>query len=278
MLISTSNNTLNNSFIHFFLQTFVYLETKSNIPFLYLLPVEDCQSAVKMCKEVTHNYLKHPSLANYIEYKRNRSSCAKIHKKHKRIGWKKFCSQFTSKTPTSEIWSLVKLFKKRKFNQELNPSPQTQLYNNAISKLCPPSCLHLNGNSIKSFLNDDSINPNICKDLDESFTLSELNLAIINTKQNSAPGLDQIDYTVILSLLPEYIRILLNIYNHILDEGSFPAQWKQSLVVLIPKVGNAGVRPISLLPCLLKIMEKMIYTRIQWFIESRHIMIICRLI
>jgi len=85
--------------------------------------------------------------------------------------------------------------------------------------------------------------------------LSELNLAIVNTKHNSAPGLDQIDYTIISSLPPEFhIRILLQIYNHIFDEGSFPIQWKQSLVVLISKAGNAGVRPISLLPCSLKIM------------------------
>jgi len=43
-------------------------------------------------------------------------------------------------------------------------------------------------------------------------------------------------------------------------------------MVLIPKPNNAGVRPISLLPCFLKIMERLVYSRLQWFIESRHIL------
>jgi len=43
-------------------------------------------------------------------------------------------------------------------------------------------------------------------------------------------------------------------------------------MVLIPKPGNSGVRPISLLSCLLKTLEKMIYSRLLWFVESRHIL------
>jgi len=64
---------------------------------------------------------------------------------------------------------------------------------------------------------------------------------------------------------------ILSIYNNILIEGSFPNQWKQSLVVLIPKPDANDFRPISLLSCLLKIMEKMVYNRLQWHIEFQHI-------
>jgi len=236
---------------------------------------DECQAAVSKRRESTRAYLKHPSLANFIDYKHNRSSCTKILKKQKRLGWKKFCSQFSSKTPTSEIWSLVKSFKKRKFSQSSSfsdDSLQTQFLNDAISKLCPPSCLHVCWHSLNSFLEEDLYNPTIFKELDNPFSLSELNLAINNTNIHSAPGLDQLDYNIIASLPPEYIHILLRIYNSVFAEGSFPNQWKQSLVVLIPKPGNSGVRPISLLSCFLKIMERMIYTRLQWFIESRHIL------
>jgi len=44
------------------------------------------------------------------------------------------------------------------------------------------------------------------------------------------------------------------------------------LITLIPKAGSNGVRPISLLSCYLKLMEKMVYARLQWFVESRHIL------
>jgi len=79
-------------------------------------------------------------------------------------------------------------------------------------------------------------------------------------KLKSAPGLDQIDY--IISNLPSEYTQLLQLYNNILynKEGVFPTQWKQSLMALIPKFGGSGIRPISLLFCFLKIMERMVYT------------------
>jgi len=95
---------------------------------------------------------------------------------------------------------------------------------------------------------------------------------VSNLKLNSAPGLDQINYNVIFSFPNKYSQLLLQIYNNILSEGTFPSQWKQSLMVLIPKSGNTGLRPISLLSCLLRVLERMIYIRLQWYIESRHIL------
>jgi len=102
--------------------------------------------------------------------------------------------------------------------------------------------------------------------------MTELDIAVNNMKPKSAPGLDHIDYNIISSLPGENAQLLLQIYNNILLEGAFVTQWKQSLLALISKLGGTGVRPISLLSCFLKIMEKMIYTRIQWYIESRYIL------
>jgi len=113
--------------------------------------------------------------------------------------------------------------------------------------------------------------PNINLELGKPFTEIELDIAINNTKLGSAPGIDQIDNRVISSLPHEYRSQLLKIYNDILSEGTFPEQWNQSLMVLIPKPDANGFRPISLLSCLSKIMEKILYHRIQWHIESQHI-------
>jgi len=141
-----------------------------------------------------------------------------------------------------------------------------------MDRLCPPSCLHVVWDSLTTLLVKDSYDPHLCNRLDLPFTETELNIAVSNLNFKSAPGLDQLDYKVILSLPYEYRQTLVQIYNNIFSEGLFPDQWKQSLMVLIPKPGNSGVRPISLLSCLLKILEKMIYSRLQWFVESRHIL------
>lgn len=84
--------------------------------------------------------------------------------------------------------------------------------------------------------------------------------------------MDQISYDIINQTPSEFQVHLLNIFNQIFSEGSFPDTWKDSLVVLIPKPGSNGVRPISLMSCACKLMERILYRRLSWFIESRPIL------
>jgi len=226
---------------------------------------EKCQLAINERKESASRYLAHPSPANYLAYKRSKSQCSKILKKQKKLGWKKFCTQFDHKTPTSEIWLLIKSFKKRKFvksSAHLDLHSQSQLINNTIAKLCPPSNLPFLWSSLNLMKEKDTQLPNINLELDCPFTITELNTAINKTKSGTAPGIDQIDNRVISTLPHEYRIQLLKIFNDIFTNGTFPEQWNQSLIVLIPKPDANGFRPISLLSCLLKIMEKMLYHRI----------------
>lgn len=84
--------------------------------------------------------------------------------------------------------------------------------------------------------------------------------------------MDRIDYEI-LSLLPiKHKEFLLDLFNNFIFMGSFPEDWHRSLVIFIPKPGGAGVRPISLLSCILKILEKCIYYRLRWFVESNDIL------
>ena len=46
----------------------------------------------------------------------------------------------------------------------------------------------------------------------------------IDTVKSSAPDLDQIDYAIVKCLPLEYLTILLDIYNRLFDEGTFPHQ------------------------------------------------------
>ena len=60
--------------------------------------------------------------------------------------------------------------------------------------------------------------------------------------------------------------LLLSCFNQFLSQGLFPKSWKESLILLIPKSSPGKFCPISLALCLLKVMERLIKTRlIQWF-------------
>jgi len=101
-------------------------------------------------------------------------------------------------------------------------------------------------------------------------TLKEFRNALTSRK-NSAPELDQISYKMLEQLPIEYKNCLLSMFNEIFLQGIFPS-WKTSLVILIPKPGNKTVRPISLISCVCKLMEQILYQRLSWFIESRPIL------
>ena len=58
--------------------------------------------------------------------------------------------------------------------------------------------------------------------------------------------------------------------------GNFPSSWRQSYVVPIPKPGKdtsdpTNYRPISLTSCLCKIMERVVNSRLVWYLEQKKI-------
>lgn len=57
-----------------------------------------------------------------------------------------------------------------------------------------------------------------------------------------------------------------------LRDGDYPAAWKQFLVFLLPKPGSNKFRPISLASCLLRLCEKLISLRLNWWLETNHIL------
>lgn len=128
--------------------------------------------------------------------------------------------------------------------------------------MCPSSFFH------KFSSLDDFPTNYICKMFDNSFTLKEFVSVVRNSKVRSSPGIDQVNYNIISSLLVEYLEILLDIYNELLDKNLFPPSWHHSLVFLISKNTPGKYHSISLTSCLLKILEKLILIRLNWWIKS----------
>jgi len=107
--------------------------------------------------------------------------------------------------------------------------------------------------------------------IDNPLTFRELESAIYS-RTKSSPGLDRFDYNIIRSIPSDLLMILLDIYNDIFAQGLFPDSWKRSLIIFVPKSSGKGVRPIALLSCFLKLLEKMLYRRMQWVIETRFLL------
>lgn len=102
-----------------------------------------------------------------------------------------------------------------------------------------------------------------------NFTITEVTSIIfknLNTKKS--PGYDLITGRVLQELTPLAIRQITLIFNAVLRLSYFPDQWKVAQIILINKPGKAAedvrsYRPISLLPILSKVFEKLLITRLK---------------
>ena len=84
--------------------------------------------------------------------------------------------------------------------------------------------------------------------------------------RDSAPGDDTIVYSMLKNAPRTFLHQLTHLYTRSLQDGRLPSCWKTATIVPIPKKNNT-YRPISLLPVLGKVMEKIILQRIRWSAE-----------
>lgn len=83
----------------------------------------------------------------------------------------------------------------------------------AMSRITPDSCLNDRLPSLELEKAEDTENANIETFLADPFTLEELNIDLRSVNPNSAPGLDQIDYNILLVAPTVYRSHLLEIFN-----------------------------------------------------------------
>lgn len=150
------------------------------------------------------------------------SQSRKILRRAKRKGWKDFCASLDSKTPTTEIWRMLKRFRNRRLipanSNSLNKyTENSEAIQDAINKLCPPSC------SPPSSVIPSPYQGHLSW-LDSPFTINELYSTLQSVKPSSNPGLDRIDNRLIKALPTELLHCLLNIFNNLFRYAVFPSQ------------------------------------------------------
>ena len=107
--------------------------------------------------------------------------------------------------------------------------------------------------------------------LDKEITKTEYyeNLKLLKSK--SAPGSENLSNDILLNL-PEIVHEqLIIVFNRMQNEGVYPEQWREYLVILIPKPQGKGYRPIALAQNTMKLFESIIKTRIDWFAENNYL-------
>ena len=108
-------------------------------------------------------------------------------------------------------------------------------------------------------------------------TKSEFKQKLASAKSSSAPGSDGITYGL-LKICPDIVfEKLVEILNFCLLIGYFPKQWRDAKVIMLQKSGKdhtnpKNYRPISLLPAVSKVFERLICERLVEFLEQNNLL------
>ena len=181
------------------------------------------------------------------------------------------------------------LFEKNKYNMKKSWQIMKQLLQKTnISQ--KPNKLNINGqiitNSKEIAEKFNTFFTNIGKNLSKELPVNNIDpisfLSKVNVTQCifmtpvDAKEIKEIHTSILKQTFHYYLPVLVHIINLSLSQGVFPSELKKAKVIPLFKSGNtdtvSNYRPISILPCLSKVFEKVIYVRLSKFIEEKNIL------
>ena len=246
---------------------------------------DDCKTAIRSRKAALRKFNLQPSAENLNNFKIHRAKTRRVIKTSKKTSWRNYVNKLKSSSKSKKVWDMI-----RKISGKNTSSPIKHLSKNHIKATNKKDIADLLANTFSK--NSSSTNyskpfQNIKKNAEKTklnfksnnlenynqpFSLSELTDCILKS-HNTSVGPDEIHYEFLKQLPSCSLDFLLQAFSEVWVSGKFPTSWKQATIIPIPKPGKdstdpSNYRPIALTSCLGKTLERMINTRLIWFLES----------
>jgi hypothetical protein len=239
--------------------------------------------SIKTRNTLYKTFLKHPNDTNktkYIKYRNKLTQLIKISNKNY------YTNKFNLyKSNIKYTWNTI--------NSVLGKSskpPNPSYFHDGPTKLSDPGCISNRFNkffaeigpklasqiqsnsSFSDFLNDPQPNTIFLHPTHEAEICDIVN----KFKNGKSAGYDDISPSVIKQVIIFITKPLAHIFNLSLSSGIFPSALKVAKVIPVFKKDDphsfSNYRPISLLPCFSKILERLIYNRLDNFLSRFNIL------
>ncbi|XP_017491644.1 PREDICTED: RNA-directed DNA polymerase from mobile element jockey-like, partial [Rhagoletis zephyria] len=238
-----------------------------------------------------HDFKRNRTQSNLILYKKCNALFRRSAKNAKIRSFQKFTSSISASSDTKKIWADIK-----RLTGSPTHSPITSLNSSQGNILYPHDIALELATHFSNASSDSSFPPEFSacklsqlhsrhpislslssssKQVDADLSLQELQFALLTVK-SSTPGFDKISYPIIKHLPLSLLSRLLKHYNNIFSTGNYPILWKTSSIIPILKPGKpqseaSSYHPISLLPCLGKLLEKIIASRLSCYVHVNNL-------
>ena len=193
------------------------------------------------------------------------------------------------KSNTRKTWETIKTIFNSKNNQEFSPIivsqnnekltnklTQANEFNNYFVNIGRAASSNLEDSNKKHFETYLKTNPN--NTFKFAYTTPKKVIeAIKQMKSSNSCGYDEMNTTIIKLCCNEISKPLCKVINQSFDSGIFPNKLKISKVIPLLKNNDSDAtnltnyRPISLLPCLSKVIEKIVHNQLYFYLESNQL-------
>ena len=232
--------------------------------------------SLKAKNKLYKQFLKNPSITNEEKYKKYRNKFNNL----KRIAKKRYYELQVdeAKNNMKQTWNIINelIGKKSKQNAKLPsqfmdntdtitiPNEITNRFNNYFTNVGPTLSRQIKKTPKKftEYLSNKCQNSIFL----EPITQSEVERELMKLNPNKSSGLDDLSPRVIREIGALISKPLTHIFNQSITTGIIPNQMKISIVTPIYKSNEKdkfqNYRPISVLPCFSKILERLMYDRL----------------
>ena len=109
-----------------------------------------------------------------------------------------------------------------------------------------------------------------------SVTEDEVLKTLMRMKNKKSVGLDGISLHILKLSTPVIVPPLTHLFNKSLSEGLFPSQWKMTKLIPLLKSGDkscpTNYRPIAILPCVSKVLEKIVQKQLTSYLKANDLL------
>ncbi|ROT62229.1 pol [Penaeus vannamei] len=194
--------------------------------------------------------------------------------------WLKWCESLNAHTSLHDLWQKLNLVSGKFRRQPCHPRPLQvaeglihTFQSRSTSSQLPPSTI----NRIQRLKPERETSIQVAistpAESDVPFTQHDINQAR-KTSKDTAPGIDRVTYSMLNQLGTHALSHVQSLFNDSLHSGRLPRSWKEAMIHPVPKPPTPNAyRPISLLSCLGKTMERAVLTRLRHLVPhpDRHI-------
>ena len=275
-------NIFNSTYDIYFPKLFVRLKTKHiQSPWI----TKGIVKSSKRKQKLYEKFLKHRTRATELAYKSYKNLFESLKKKAKKKYYSEKISKY--KHDSKKTWSIMKeligkikfkssnlprritvnevdIFDKRKIANEFN-----SFFTNIGSKLA--SKIPNASTTFESYINKPDSIMKI-----KQLSMNELKDAFFSLKINKSPGYDDISFNVVKKCFSSLCEPLKYLFNLSIEKGILPDDLKIAKVTPIYKAEDKSdlsyYRPISVLSCFSKILERIMYNRLYQYLTENKIL------